>query len=530
MSGEPLNIVRFVNSKVEYDKGALEGLLLHPDVKDRKLIFISIVGAFRRGKSFFLGYCLRYLYAHYKSIKNPHNLINNPNWMGAADTPLQGFTWRSGTQRDTTGIIFWSDVFLVDLPNGEKAAMIIADSQGLFDTETSTADNSKIFSLVTLMTSMEILNLQGIIQEDHLQYLQFATEYAKFTTNQSGQSQKPFQNFMFLIRDWSNPDEYPFGYEGGRKYLDEILVVKPQHPAELKSVREYIKSSFDKLTCSLLPYPGKTVARDSNYDGRWAPMDEDFLNELKLLIPKLLSVEHLTTKKINGIDMTGALANEYFQQFLNIFQSSTVVQPQSIYETTIDKFMTSLVNRCFDIYKNFVNNSVNGIQNEDQINNVFNTSKGSAMSTFDNEKKMGSPAHAANYRAILNTRIDNDSVGWKGTTMAKILKVREDQRRAEEAAREAARLQREREEQERLARERQAQLEREAAERAAEAARQAEILRQQQLAIQAEQERQRLAEEQRQREIAEQQRIEAERAAEAERNRPRKRKKKCSIM
>ena len=64
MSGEPLNIVQIVNSKVEYDKGALEGLFLHPDVKDRNIIFLSIVGAFRRGKSFFLGYCLRYLYAH----------------------------------------------------------------------------------------------------------------------------------------------------------------------------------------------------------------------------------------------------------------------------------------------------------------------------------------------------------------------------------------------------------------------------------------------------------------------------------
>ena len=424
-------------------------------------------------------------------------MINNDNWIGAADTPLQGFTWRSGTQRDTTGIIFWSDVFLVDLPNGEKAAIIIADSQGLFDTETSTADNSKIFSLVTLMTSMEILNLQGIIQED-----------AKFTTNQSIQDQKPFQSFMFLIRDWNNPDEYPFGFDGGRKYLDEVLVVKPQHPAELKSVREYIKSSFDKLSCSLLPYPGKTVARDSNYDGRWAPMDEDFLNEMKLLIPKILSTENLTTKKINGIDMTGTLANDYFQQFLSIFQSTSVVQPQSIYETTIDKFMTSLVNRCFDIYKNFINNSVHGIQNEEQINNVYNSSKDAAMSTFNNEKKMGSAEHAAKYREILNKRIDNDSVEWKGIAMANILKIREDQRRAEEAAREAERLRREREEQERLARERQLQAEREAAERAAEAARHAEILRQQQLAIQAEQERQRLAEEQRQREIAEQQRIE----------------------
>ena len=64
MAAEPLNIVKFIDSRIEYDKGALEGLLLHPDVKDRKIVILSIVGAFRRGKSFFLDYCLRYLYAN----------------------------------------------------------------------------------------------------------------------------------------------------------------------------------------------------------------------------------------------------------------------------------------------------------------------------------------------------------------------------------------------------------------------------------------------------------------------------------
>lgn len=123
---------------------------------------------------------------------------------------------------------------------------------GLFDNETSTADNSKIFSLITLMSSIEILNLQGLIQEDHLQYLQFATEYAKFSTSHENQGLKPFQSFVFLMRDWNNPDEFPFGFDGGQRYLDDTLVIKPHHPAELKSVREFVKSSFDKLSCCLV--------------------------------------------------------------------------------------------------------------------------------------------------------------------------------------------------------------------------------------------------------------------------------------
>lgn len=63
--GKPLSIIKFNDSKqLEFDKSALDGLLLHPQVKDRKIVLLSIVGAFRKGKSFFLDYCLRYLYGH----------------------------------------------------------------------------------------------------------------------------------------------------------------------------------------------------------------------------------------------------------------------------------------------------------------------------------------------------------------------------------------------------------------------------------------------------------------------------------
>lgn len=42
----------------------LTEMLMHPDVQNRKLMALSVIGAFRKGKSFFLDYCLRYLYAN----------------------------------------------------------------------------------------------------------------------------------------------------------------------------------------------------------------------------------------------------------------------------------------------------------------------------------------------------------------------------------------------------------------------------------------------------------------------------------
>lgn len=62
--GEPLSVISFKNTSVEFNKAALDGLLLNPEVRNRKIVVLSIVGAFRKGKSFFLDYCLRFLYGN----------------------------------------------------------------------------------------------------------------------------------------------------------------------------------------------------------------------------------------------------------------------------------------------------------------------------------------------------------------------------------------------------------------------------------------------------------------------------------
>lgn len=45
----------------ELDKEALRQILLSDDVRDRKVMVLSVAGAFRKGKSFLLDYLLRFL-------------------------------------------------------------------------------------------------------------------------------------------------------------------------------------------------------------------------------------------------------------------------------------------------------------------------------------------------------------------------------------------------------------------------------------------------------------------------------------
>ena len=69
--GKSVNILKFNDvNEISIDKPELDQIFHHPDVKDRKMVVVSIVGAFRKGKSFFLDYCLRYMYANVSKLKN----------------------------------------------------------------------------------------------------------------------------------------------------------------------------------------------------------------------------------------------------------------------------------------------------------------------------------------------------------------------------------------------------------------------------------------------------------------------------
>lgn len=61
--GKPVNILKVNDYGVsEVDSNAIKSLFSHPELKNRKAVIVTIVGDFRKGKSFFLNYCLRYLY------------------------------------------------------------------------------------------------------------------------------------------------------------------------------------------------------------------------------------------------------------------------------------------------------------------------------------------------------------------------------------------------------------------------------------------------------------------------------------
>ncbi|XP_068183565.1 atlastin-2-like [Antennarius striatus] len=320
----------------ELDAAALEKILLQDHVKDLNVVVVSVAGAFRKGKSFLLDFMLRYM----------HN--SRESWMGSDDDPLTGFTWRGGCERETTGIQIWSEVFVVDKPDGSKVAVLLVDTQGAFDSQSTIKDCATVFALSTMTSSVQVYNISQNIQEDDLQHLQLFTEYGRLAMEEI--YLKPFQSLMFLIRDWCYPYEHSYGLEGGNNFLEKRLQVKQNQHEELQNVRKHIHSCFSNISCFLLPHPGLKVATNPNFDGRLRDIDEDFKKELVRLVPLLLAPERLVEKEIGGNKVTCRDLLEYFKAYIKIYQGEELPHPKSMLQATAEANNLTAVAGAKDLY------------------------------------------------------------------------------------------------------------------------------------------------------------------------------------
>lgn len=50
------------------------------------------------------------------------------DWLGGEKEALEGFSWRGGSERDTTGILIWSKPYLRTLANGEEVSTVNCSS------------------------------------------------------------------------------------------------------------------------------------------------------------------------------------------------------------------------------------------------------------------------------------------------------------------------------------------------------------------------------------------------------------------
>ena len=335
-----------------------------------KVAVVSVVGAYRTGKSFLLSWFLRYL--HHLTSRDGNSPTTTPDegeevqWYKTFDSlGNEGFAWKGGVERNTTGIWMWSQPHFVTKPNGsggkETMAVLLVDSQGMFDNETTMSLTASIFGLSTLLSSYQIYNVDKRIQEDNLQQLALFSEYARLAveadqTNEAGVGIKPFQKIEFLVRDWQHfEEEEDYGKMAKEmtEYLEKVLA--DRQAKDLQETREQISACFEIISCYGLCHPGMAVVKKS-FSGDVKKIEEDFLQLLDRYCTQVFSLENLEPKKIQGREVTAVELGSYIKAYAEMFATgASFPEASTMLEATASANNTNAVNMAINLYKDTMN-------------------------------------------------------------------------------------------------------------------------------------------------------------------------------
>jgi hypothetical protein len=324
-----VQIVKIEGSKFIFDFEAFQDIInQNEQTHDLPVAVIVINGALRTGKSFFSNFIIR----HLKNTSLESSSVINKNYKITQDDVLKDyFTSRRGATTETLGIWVFNEIFI-----HEGKAIILMDTQGIFDQELNQAMTIALISLSTIMSSYQIYNLDKRIQEDHLCNMAYFSAYSDLISNTS--NTKIGQTLCLLVRDWQN-FENNFDLERcdseTENYRTNFLDNGPTCKDKSSVMnRKKILDTYDDVVVRLCPHPGHLVT-EGKFSGRLTEVREDFLIHVDHIVRSIL--KNLKPKRIsNDQDLLCRELPKYMKEYITLYENVKEALPEAmtILETT----------------------------------------------------------------------------------------------------------------------------------------------------------------------------------------------------
>lgn len=420
--------------------------------EDSKVAIISIAGKFRTGKSFLLDLFLRYLRYYSDHPEVAWEESDHPAWLPVGGEELEGnkdlgasefvsreeskktgFKWQAGDKRTTLGIWLWSHPFYLPLPGsttGEKIAVLLMDTQGLYDMKSSQKLTTQIFGLSTLISSYQILNVERNIDENALSNVALFSEYAKVASldiqresdnsQQSTQSSKevetikPFQHIEFLVRDALGltssmmRDTQEALYDHLKEYIQEVMS-QSEHE-DLRVTREQITSCFDSISAYKLPHPGPHVAGEETFEGKIQEISKNFCRMVNRYANHVFST-NLQPKRIHGRNLRARDLAIYIESITEVFHSGDFPDPINIYDAVASANIASVKNNSLLQYKTAMNKLTNNCSkyvDPTDLSVAHESNVLMSINSYDTLSTFGRKNLIAAARSELMSDIDNE--------------------------------------------------------------------------------------------------------------------------
>ena len=337
---------------IEFDKNDFKLNPLALDILrsiEEQIIVVSIVGKARTGKSYLMNLLLN---------TNNNNKLN------------KGFKVSSSINSCTRGIWLWNTPR--QKPNS-SAKIIFIDSEGTNSVDLSTKTyDSKIFSLIILLSSLFIYNTNGNIDEQSISELALSTYLSNsiaINSNSYIDKDKLIRDlapkFIWTLRDFSlDKINNETGEEiSSDEYLELCLRNKSsgKNSKQNNLIRENIIKYFKERECITLPRPIDEEKDLQNLNNiPFSELKSNFRTEFLILKNKVY--ETSKPKILNGKKVTGPILADLLYSFINSINSGIVPNINTACDNIILNEIQIVYENCKNIWKTNIEN------NNDNIN------------------------------------------------------------------------------------------------------------------------------------------------------------------
>ncbi|XP_036204359.1 guanylate-binding protein 6-like [Myotis myotis] len=231
---DPICLVDNQNNQLTVNPTALEIL----DKMSQPVVVVAISGVYRTGKSYLM------------------NRLAGQN---------HGFPLGSTVRSETKGIWMWC----VPHPSKPNHTLVLLDTEGLGDVEKGDSKNdSWIFALAVLLSSMFVYNSMNHINHQALEQLHYVTELTKLIRAKSSPSSGEvgdsaefvsfFPDFVWVVRDFTIELKLDGHTITEDEYLENALKLVPGENPKIQHSnmpRKYIRKFFPKRKCFVFERP-----------------------------------------------------------------------------------------------------------------------------------------------------------------------------------------------------------------------------------------------------------------------------------
>ena len=326
----------------------------------------------------------------------------------------------------TRGIWIWSEPITCKNSKGQEFDVLLMDTQGVSDEITGEREWNILAGLALLTSSILVLNTNNGIQEDTLKSLQNFLSFGLLALDrdESSVSAKPFQNLVFMVRDWENHEEYPFGNDGGRKCIERKLEEKADHDDFHRRLRREMKTCFDNIDCFLFPHPGLATS-ESSFTGfvvNATPEYRAFAKQMQVCIEQIVNPDNFPIKTLNRNVLTAPAVFKMFKSYTEIFNSDQLPSSKDLYNTTAECCNLAVVNKCVNRFVKTLEANLSSVPflTETEFNRIQEAAQEEAMTMFKKSRKMGDSHVIAFAEFELMAKLDDSVFDYLSTNQNKL--------------------------------------------------------------------------------------------------------------